>query len=100
VLNTAAETEMVEWISALEGSIAKIAKIVAGVDDSSSDGHHKSSSNSSREKHRSSSSRDRGGASDWASKVCRSVEWGWTVHTGGLVGLMQVVGDAVEQHFR
>jgi hypothetical protein len=67
----AAETEMVEWISALEGSIAKIAKIVAGVDDSSSDGHHKSSS-SSREKHRSSSSRDRGGgASDWASKVCR-----------------------------
>lgn len=60
-----AETEMVEWISALEGSIAKIVKQLAGVDDSS-DGHHKSSS---REKHRSSSSRNRDTGSDWAKQV-------------------------------
>jgi hypothetical protein len=57
---------MVEWISALEGSIAKIVKQLAGVDDSSSDGHHKSSS---REKHRSSSSRNRDTGSDWAKQV-------------------------------
>jgi len=41
VLVWTTETEMVEWISALEGAIAKIVKQLAGVDDSSSTGHHK-----------------------------------------------------------
>lgn len=72
----ASETEMVEWISALEGSIAKIVKQLAGIDDSSSsDGHHHNhhKSSSSRDRHRSSSSRDKdrssGSASDWAKQV-------------------------------
>lgn len=77
-----AETEMVEWISALEGSIAKIVKQLAGVDDSSSDGHTKSSS--SREKHRSSSSRNRDTGSDWAkqvgARVVVGVFWQCKVH--------------------
>jgi len=75
-----AETEMVEWISALEGSIANIVKKLAGVDDSDSHHHHSSSSSKSRDKerHRSSSSRDKdrtgGSATDWAKQVC--VPWG------------------------
>jgi hypothetical protein len=60
---------MVEWISALEGSIAKIVKQLAGIDDSSSDSQHAKSS-SSREKHRSSSSsKNRDTGSDWAKQV-------------------------------
>lgn len=32
------ETDMVEWISALEGTIARLVRVIAGVDDSSSSG--------------------------------------------------------------
>ncbi|KAF8057631.1 branched-chain-amino-acid aminotransferase-like protein 1 [Scenedesmus sp. PABB004] len=78
-----AETEMVEWISALEGSVSRIVKQLAGVDDSPPPS---GSRDRERHSHRSSSRSERaggGGSSNSASEWARAMERSMSQGAGG-----------------